>query len=64
MTLDELIEREGSQEKAALYLGVTLSTVRRWMIGKKVSPMGQKILKANKVEIGPLPAREVPPIAP
>ncbi len=51
MTLQELITREGSQENAARFLGVTLSTFRRWLAGKKVSPMGRRLLADKGVEV-------------
>lgn len=62
MTIEELIEREGSQARAAHHLGITLSTLRRWMAGKPVSPMGLAILKRFKIEVpAPVVASELPP---
>lgn len=70
MTIEELIAREGSQAKAAHHLGITLSTLRRWMAGKKVSPMGLAILKRFKIEaprvlavpeVAPAVSSELPP---
>lgn len=54
ITLSDLIAREGSQERAAHFLGVTLSTFRRWVAGKNISPMGRKVLSDNGVELSPL----------
>lgn len=51
MTLQDIITREGSQEKAAHFLGVTITTFRRWLAGKKISPMGRRLLADKGVEV-------------